>query len=568
MKLFKISSLALAVILTGCGGSSSSSSDNGGNNGDSGGSTDPDANFRTGVFTDSAVHGIKYQTSPSGEMGTTSPLGEYAYYESDTVTFSIGGIPLPEVTATGRVTPADMGSESSPDQVTNILRLLQSLDDDGNPDNGISISESTHASLKNAELQLDQISPDFEAQFESEVETQTEKPLVSAGDAEDHFQGSQQADLRGSWKYVEPPGDSSNGRGPDGEEVNVITFLAGNRYIIAHKYGNDDQDPATAEWGTYEWDPKAEEVTFFGDTQSDGDGGACGFKEKGCKGTLQHDGQVINLVTDNTGVADFHAITSNPDDETHDQHGDHVGAWYLQEAEDQFNVLTLMADGSYVIAHNNNEETYGSLVIATSSEWGTYSIDDGKLDITGVTSETDGAGGLYDKNGSEPPRPLAVERWGDLSMEDNEDGAFSFHRIGRFPVSLVYDGDELNTVSVERGRMFDPDSRGRWKIETRTGRESPETVIVDLEADDKGTVEFSADDINNITWEVNAAGTLLFEEVDDFGDRWDWAVARLNEDGAALVSILSPEGQADASNELVEATLTPLDEDEDEDSAG
>jgi hypothetical protein len=59
------------------------------------------------------------------------------------VTFFIGSMDFPEVSATTVVTPLDMASTKNTNDpaVVNILRLLQTLDKDGNPDNGITITE-------------------------------------------------------------------------------------------------------------------------------------------------------------------------------------------------------------------------------------------------------------------------------------------------------------------------------------------------------------------------------------------------------------------------------------------
>lgn len=95
----------------------------------------------TGVFVDSAVEGIFYETAT--QSGTTNSLGEYNYLPGETVTFSIGAIVLGAAPASGVVTPLSIVPDAvSADnvQVNNIVRFLLSLDSDGDPDNGISIS--------------------------------------------------------------------------------------------------------------------------------------------------------------------------------------------------------------------------------------------------------------------------------------------------------------------------------------------------------------------------------------------------------------------------------------------
>ncbi len=167
MKAFKFGSLAMAVaLLSACGGGGSSPDDP---SVEPATPTSPTEVTKTGVFTDSAVANIQYHTAT--QSGFTSGLGEYEYVEGETVTFSIGGIALPPVPATGRITPADMtDGGSSADQLTNILRLLQSLDEDGNPDNGITISDG-HPRRRWKMPCWSWINPlpTFEAQFADEV---------------------------------------------------------------------------------------------------------------------------------------------------------------------------------------------------------------------------------------------------------------------------------------------------------------------------------------------------------------------------------------------------------------
>ncbi len=134
-------SAACVFVLAGC--SSSSSNDDNDNQ------TDPSSGegenqggpvVLTGVFVDSAVEGVSYSTAT--QSGVTNSAGEFSYVEGEQVAFSIGAVQFPIVDAAPQVSPVDMGSVSNSliDTTTNIARLLQSLDTDGNPDNGITIS--------------------------------------------------------------------------------------------------------------------------------------------------------------------------------------------------------------------------------------------------------------------------------------------------------------------------------------------------------------------------------------------------------------------------------------------
>lgn len=107
--------------------------------GGGGGSSTPA--MATGVFKDSNVSGMEYETS-SGQSGFTDQNGQYTYIVGDTVTFFVGGVVVGTTTASGVLTPVDLvaGGSTSSTQVQNIVRFLMMLDSDGTPDNGIAIS--------------------------------------------------------------------------------------------------------------------------------------------------------------------------------------------------------------------------------------------------------------------------------------------------------------------------------------------------------------------------------------------------------------------------------------------
>ncbi|MGB1221473.1 MAG: insulinase family protein, partial [Alcanivoracaceae bacterium] len=491
MNAVKWSVPALAVMLAACGGDSSSDV------------VATQSNSQTGVFTDSAVAGIYYETET--RSGYTNALGEYKYQEGETVTFSIGGTPLPPVPATGRVTPADMTVDGQPDTVTNILRLLQTLDDDGNPDNGITISETTHADFTGVELDVTGAA----ATFEGEAQTAIGETLVSAADAEAHFEASQQADLRGSWIFVEPEAESSGGLGPNGEEITVLTFLDGGRYILAHKYGNEDEDPASAEWGTYSWDPQSGDFGISVQGESDGNGGLSDLPT----------GDTVQLVDDEL-LLGSEAGAQTPFQRITDAKNPRVGAWYLKDGTD-FHVLTILDNSEYVIAHSNNAEAYGiEAVVPVSSEWGTYSFSGGQFSVTGVTTETDGNGGLYDAEnvGAEGlVADLEATAWGDLQIDPTDEGPFAMRRIGRFLAELKDFAGVSSQVVVERlddgvfengtGKGFEYDMVGEGTVSQVT-----------LVSDGTGTIVLAAgspdeeDSVIDAPWVVTETGALDYYE--------------------------------------------------------
>lgn len=516
MKAFKISALALAVALTACGGGGSSSS----------GGTE------TGVFTDSAVSGINYQTTPGNKSGKTNALGEYNYVKGDTVIFSIGDTQLPPVTATGRVTPADMADGNDADVVINVLRLLQTLDDDGNPDNGITISQQTLDDFIGKDVEVNQPA----ATFETEAAAVIGETLVTAEEAEAHFVASQQADLRGSWLFEDDFGS------------NVLSFLDGGRYIISHSNADaddGDQEAATAEWGTYTWDPVSHVFTVTVSAESDNSGGLSDLQGGDLTLELVDNQFVLSVgeLSDDQYEADdtitFTAIknASNP----------LVGAWYLAE-EEGFNVLTILDDSHYTIAHSNNQEAYGDETpIAVSSEWGTYQLD-GDTFTTDVIEETDGDGGLYHE-GLDKPYTVSLKQWGDLSFTEHHpeigDNDFSFSRIGRFAVELEDLAGNASTVVVEReeeGLLEDLFEGMDIDFSIDLVGEN-DKVNIYLNADGSGTLTFSpgTEDEQSSTidapWQATTSGTLVFTETMPGQSTGSWTLAPIKSSNSDSVIV-------------------------------
>jgi hypothetical protein len=125
------------LALIACGDSSSNNS----NDGMPGTPADPQT--KQGVFLDSAVEGLSY--SSGALTGFTDAAGTFEYEDGQSVTFSVGGVVIGTAIGADTITPLELisaASDSSNSTVINIARFLQTLDDDANPDNGITILES------------------------------------------------------------------------------------------------------------------------------------------------------------------------------------------------------------------------------------------------------------------------------------------------------------------------------------------------------------------------------------------------------------------------------------------
>ncbi len=145
MKSLSLVCIGVSLVLAGCGGNDSST----------------DTNVLTGTLIDSAVEGISFATET--QSGVTNSQGEFNYKTGETVIFSIGALLFPQISTAPIVTPADMSDtgEYDSDIVVNVAKLLQTLDVDGDLDNGIQISEQAAASATEIDFSVGQ--SDFES---------------------------------------------------------------------------------------------------------------------------------------------------------------------------------------------------------------------------------------------------------------------------------------------------------------------------------------------------------------------------------------------------------------------
>ena len=123
--------LAFTLVLAACGG---------------GGSSDGESGARTGLFIDSAVLGLEYQSL--SYTGITDARGQFQFVPGEDITFSIGGIVLGTVAGQSIVTPVNLVTDAvSADNPTvlNIARLLQTLDNNGDPSDGIEITPAVRS---------------------------------------------------------------------------------------------------------------------------------------------------------------------------------------------------------------------------------------------------------------------------------------------------------------------------------------------------------------------------------------------------------------------------------------
>jgi hypothetical protein len=151
--------VAVMIGLIGCGGS-----------GDGGGLNSASmSGVQDGVFVDSPVQGLHYETNT--QSGTTGVNGEFFYMEGETVTFSMGDLVLGEAMGAPVMTPIDMVPDASDEThptVTNMIRFIQTLDEDNNLDNGIFLPPYVMEELQRRQIDFN-MDP---VEFENDVDVQ------------------------------------------------------------------------------------------------------------------------------------------------------------------------------------------------------------------------------------------------------------------------------------------------------------------------------------------------------------------------------------------------------------
>jgi para-nitrobenzyl esterase len=187
--------LFIITTITACSGGSSSLTNT------SEGDGTNNSNVLTGVFLDSPVGGLNYQTATMS--GLTDENGTFMYHEGEAVTFLIGDVMLGSALGNNIMTPIDLvpgALDETHPTVTNICRLLQSLDQDGNLDNGIMITEVMHAEMTDRMIDITLGMAEFEdydmeALFNSlnilgAFSDGSHRVLRTPVDAQDHFRQS------------------------------------------------------------------------------------------------------------------------------------------------------------------------------------------------------------------------------------------------------------------------------------------------------------------------------------------------------------------------------------------
>ncbi|MDW8322961.1 MAG: bifunctional UDP-sugar hydrolase/5'-nucleotidase [Burkholderiales bacterium] len=115
------------------------------------GCSEDDPTPKQGVLLDAPVAGVAYEGT-LGSSGITDGEGRFSYFEGEELSFRIGALTLGRARGAERLTPIDLaGSGGRVDAAAErIMRVLQTLDEDEDPANGIRIPAAARQAITRA----------------------------------------------------------------------------------------------------------------------------------------------------------------------------------------------------------------------------------------------------------------------------------------------------------------------------------------------------------------------------------------------------------------------------------
>lgn len=225
MTLFSVSRsvllLSSTLTLFACGGGGGSSS---------GAPAAPLDASEQGFFIDGPVSGVEYSYQ-SGSWLRTAPDGGFQYPPGARLNFRIGGVELGESDAAGVVTPDDLAAGNDSASL-NITRFLLTLDADGDPANGLQISDEVLAFSQNQNISANAFAvsaADFANSSLADIARQANgdgtRPLKSEADAQAERacreQDMQDGRFDGDCERLEPVVDA----GPDASDFEGAALI-------------------------------------------------------------------------------------------------------------------------------------------------------------------------------------------------------------------------------------------------------------------------------------------------------------------------------------------------------
>jgi para-nitrobenzyl esterase len=162
--------------------------------------------------------------------GETDSQGRFSFEPGEKVTFSIGGIILGTAAAQNIITPLDLVNGAQDEKnpsVTNITRLLITLDEDSNPENGITIRPELGVSLAGISVDFGMDPDEFAVDDDvlnvisivNDLYTEAdegERTLCTVQDAQDHLSKTLDELAESDYEHYTHGGGGGGGGGSGG----------------------------------------------------------------------------------------------------------------------------------------------------------------------------------------------------------------------------------------------------------------------------------------------------------------------------------------------------------------
>ncbi|MCF6331206.1 MAG: cadherin domain-containing protein [Sulfurimonas sp.] len=210
-------------------------------------STEPAVTTHTGYLVDNLVGGVSYSTDSFS--GLTDSNGTFSYTSDDTnIIFYIGDLQISDfnlsnMNSDGFVLPSDMvGVDRNNTRNTTgirILQVLQSLDDDGNPDNGIIITQEIRDALTTA---VDLFDPNVPLVDIQTILASLGKTLVSEEEVVEHYEKILRDNFGINVDTISPLFTSSASVSVDENQTSALTLIATDSSTITYSISTADSD--------------------------------------------------------------------------------------------------------------------------------------------------------------------------------------------------------------------------------------------------------------------------------------------------------------------------------------
>ncbi len=492
--------------LVGCGGSGGGGSDGAGGTGGTAGTGTP-----TGFLIDGPVSGVAYETPT--HAGVTGSDGSFQYEEGETVRFMVGDTLLGETLGKRTVSPFDLipGAEVLIDDdaidaelsygspfsaVVNLTVLLQTLDQDGDVENGIEIAEAVAAALDGVGLRLDQRTARFntDTEFRSVLADLNEMSLL------DDIRDVRSPDLAIQHLYevleIEPRIFSTSTRETDANGDGMIDSRVAYSFDeVGHRIRDEtdsDGDGTVDQIQTETWDESGRKVQDA--TDSDADGTIDSISTQ----TYDAFGNLIRSESDNNadGTPEFIRTTEY----------DRLGRRTRRETDSN-------GDG---VPETARLDSYEGNITRTSTDVGA----DGTINsIIVIERDDDGNTIRFERDTDADGSPDSIETSeyndrGRLTHQENDTDADG---IPNSTQTTTYD-ENGNRVRTEQDNDADGTSD---RIETWTRDENGLVISNELDSNADGTPErvttFMYDDAGNpVLREDREAGVLVSVQTQEF----------------------------------------------------